>query len=109
MPTGGGKSLTYQLPALITKGFTLVISPLISLIENQLIALRKFNINAATVHSSTAKERTKVIYDDMISGKSSLKLLYVTPEWVAKSKRFMGQLKKSYEAGLLARIAIGEV
>lgn len=109
MPTGGGKSLVYQLPALIDNGFSLIISPLISLIEDQLIALRKLGINATTVHSGTPKEQTKSVYDNMVNKKSTLKMLYVTPEWVAKSKRFMSVLKKSYEANLVARVAIGEL
>ncbi|RZC37166.1 ATP-dependent DNA helicase Q1, partial [Asbolus verrucosus] len=109
MPTGGGKSLVYQLPALVDSGLTLVVSPLISLIQDQLIALENFGINAATIHSNTPKEDIKIIYQQMSDKKSSLKLLYVTPEWIAKSKRFMSVLKKSYEAGLVSRVAIDEV
>mgnify|MGYP005983920093 FL=1 len=109
MPTGGGKSLVYQLPALVESGFSLVVSPLISLIEDQLIGLKKIGIKAATIHASTSKEEVKTIYEQMLDKKSSLKLLYVTPEWLAKSKRFMSNLKKAYETNRISRVAIGNV
>ncbi|KAJ3655672.1 hypothetical protein Zmor_014793 [Zophobas morio] len=109
MPTGGGKSLVYQLPALVESGFSLVVSPLISLIEDQLIGLKKIGIKAATIHASTSKEEVKTIYEQMLDKKSSLKLLYVTPEWLAKSKRFMSNLKKAYETNRISRVAIDEV
>ncbi|XP_969092.2 ATP-dependent DNA helicase Q1 [Tribolium castaneum] len=109
MPTGGGKSLVFQLPALIDPGFTLVVTPLVSLIQDQLVALEKFKIEAATIHASTSKSEIKEIYDSMTSKKSALKLLYVTPEWIARSKKFMSVLKKCYEAKRVARVAIDEV
>jgi ATP-dependent DNA helicase Q1 len=109
MPTGGGKSLVYQLPALVDSGFSLIVCPLISLIEDQLIALKRFGINGKTIHSSTTKEEVKIIYEQMSDKTSPLKLLYVTPEWIAKSKRFMSNLKKCYETNRIARVAIDEV
>nr|XP_023025690.1 ATP-dependent DNA helicase Q1-like [Leptinotarsa decemlineata] len=109
MPTGGGKSLVYQLPALINNRLTLVVSPLISLIEDQLMALRKLNIQADTLNGSTSKEDKKRIHNNMISENSKLKLLYVTPEWVAKSKVFMTYLQKCFDKGYLDRIVIDEV
>ncbi|XP_060516387.1 ATP-dependent DNA helicase Q1-like [Cylas formicarius] len=107
MPTGGGKSLVYQLPALIYKKITLVVSPLISLIEDQLIALRKLGIVAATVNSNSSKDEKKTVYADMASKK--LNVVYVTPEWVANSKIFMTYLQKCYSQGYLDRIVIDEV
>lgn len=108
MPTGGGKSLVYQLPALINKRLTLVVSPLISLIEDQLIALKNFDIEAATLNSSSTKEEKKYVHGSMTSETSKLNLLYVTPEWVAKSKVFMTYLQKCFDKGYLDRIVIGK-
>lgn len=106
-PTGGGKSLCYQLPALITNGFTLVISPLLSLMKDQIWNLKTFGINAEMISASTEKSLLASIYKAMSDQKSNIKLLYVTPERLAKSKRFMSALQKSHQAGRLDRIAIG--
>jgi len=109
MPTGGGKSLTYQLPALVSKGLTLVVTPLLSLMEDQLFALRKLGVNAASLSSSTDKEEKSRVLKELSDSNSELKLLYVTPEKCAKSKQFMTKLQKVYQAGRLSRIAIDEV
>lgn len=109
MPTGGGKSLVYQLPALVNEGLTVVISPLIALIEDQLISLKKMGIEAATINASTARREKKEIQDLMVTKNSKLRILFVTPEWVAKSKMFMSCLKKCYEKKSLVRIVIDEV
>ena len=92
MPTGGGKSLCYQIPALIFEGGTLVISPLIALMQDQVDALRKRNIPASFINSTVSKnDRTKRL-NDFVSGK--IKLLYVTPERFRKSE-FVKEIKKS--------------
>ncbi|CAH1103321.1 unnamed protein product [Psylliodes chrysocephalus] len=109
MPTGGGKSLVYQLTAYISKGLTLVVSPLISLIDDQLRALKEIGIGAASINSNTSKDERKYVHNEMTNPGSEMKLLYVTPEWVAKSKQFMSYLQKCFDKNLLARIVIDEV
>ncbi|KAG8886455.1 hypothetical protein FRB98_001274 [Tulasnella sp. 332] len=122
MPTGGGKSLTYQLPALLSPGCTLVISPLISLITDQILHLREAGIEAVKLTGGTSKEETKSIFSRLTSSSSSrgavramdlddekeIKLCYVTPEKISKSKVFTSILEKMATAGKLARIVIDE-
>lgn len=110
-PTGGGKSLTYQLPAISSDGITIVISPLISLMEDQVWALKKLGIEAEIICSKTEKETLNQVYKILAekTNKCSLKLLYVTPERLAKSKRFMTSLQKCYFAKKLDRFAVDEV
>jgi ATP-dependent DNA helicase Q1 len=112
LPTGGGKSLCYQLPALLEEGFTLVISPLVSLIKDQVYHLQEANIPAAYLTGSSTKEQVNHIQHGMVPDKNEtttwFKLLYVTPEKIAKSKRFMARLNKAYDAGMLTRIVVDE-
>jgi len=109
MPTGGGKSLTYQLPAVISPGVTLVVSPLLSLMEDQLMALRRLGIQAEMLTGTTDVETKKRVMKDMLDPASNLKLLYVTPEKCSKSKQFMAKLQKMHQTGRFARLAIDEV
>ncbi|XP_076287157.1 ATP-dependent DNA helicase Q1 [Lasioglossum baleicum] len=109
MPTGGGKSLCYQLPAVIGKGITIVVSPLISLMEDQLHGLQKINVKAMMLSAKSNKENTKTIMNALVDKKSNLKLIYVTPEYMAKSNRFMSKLQKAFELSRLERFAIDEV
>ncbi|MDR1131912.1 MAG: DNA helicase RecQ [Oscillospiraceae bacterium] len=78
MPTGGGKSVCYQLPALMMDGAALVISPLISLMKDQVTALKAADVSAAFVNSSLTAEQMKAVYRNMRAGK--YKLVYVAPE-----------------------------
>ena len=81
MPTGAGKSMCYQIPALVNTGLTLVISPLISLMKDQIDSLKQNGINAAALNSATPQEEVNPILRQAYEGK--IKLLYVTPERLA--------------------------
>lgn len=109
MPTGAGKSLCYQLPAVLSKGFTLIVSPLVSLMEDQLLSVKNLGIESCALNASTSREDLNHAHNQMTQKDSMLKLLYVTPEKLSKSKRFMSKLEKAYENGMLSRIVIDEV
>lgn len=91
MPTGSGKSLCYQIPALYFKNSTIVISPLIALMQDQVDSLRKKEIPAAFINSTLSKQEREKRLNDFVNRK--LKLLYVTPERFRKSD-FVEQIKK---------------
>lgn len=78
MPTGGGKSICYQLPGLMLPGVTLVVSPLISLMHDQVMALKTAGIPGAYVNSSLTFPQLKAVYRNMLMGK--YKIIYVAPE-----------------------------
>ena len=90
-PTGAGKSLCYQLPALALDGMTLVVSPLIALMKDQIDMLVGKGVRAARLDSSLTSEETRQVWDDL--GKGRLKLLYVAPERFA-SERFLQRLRR---------------
>ncbi|KAG8634057.1 ATP-dependent DNA helicase Q-like 2 isoform X2 [Manihot esculenta] len=107
MAAGGGKSLCYQLPAILCDGISLVVSPLISLIQDQVMGLKALDIPASMLTSTTGKEEEKFIYKALEKGEG-VKILYVTPEKISKSKRFMSKLEKCHHGGHLSLIAIDE-
>ncbi|MDQ2793220.1 MAG: ATP-dependent DNA helicase, partial [Bacteroidota bacterium] len=82
MPTGAGKSLCYQLPALVVPGTAIVISPLIALMKNQVDQLAAFGVNAQVYNSTLTKTEMKRVQKDVISGE--VRLLYVAPESLTK-------------------------
>ena len=101
MPTGGGKSLCYQLPALISEGTAIVVSPLIALMKNQVDAINGISAEEGVGHvlnSSLNKTQTKQVFDDIKSGKT--KLLYVAPESLVKEEylNFLKEIKISFVA-----------
>ena len=89
-PTGGGKSICYQLPALMLDGLTLVISPLIALMKDQLDFLTRRNVPAARLDSSMTTDEVRQVYTALRAG--TLKLLYVSPERLA-NERFLQTLR----------------
>ncbi|KAJ1296015.1 hypothetical protein BS78_01G266600 [Paspalum vaginatum] len=108
MAAGGGKSLCYQLPAVLRDGIALVVSPLLSLIQDQVMGLAALGIPAYMLTSTTNKEVEKFIYRALDKGEGELKILYVTPEKISKSKRFMSKLEKCHHAGRLSLVAVDE-
>src|SRR5712671_7990366 len=78
MPTGGGKSLCYQLPALLRDGLTVVVSPLIALMRNQVAQLRDYGVAAASLNSSNDAGENRRILDQIERG--ALRLAYIAPE-----------------------------
>jgi ATP-dependent DNA helicase RecQ len=101
MPTGGGKSLCYQLPAILLEGTAIIISPLIALMKNQVDAIRTFSSEDGVAHfmnSSLTKSAIQKVKEDLLSGKT--KMLYVAPESLTKDEnvKFLRQVKVSFYA-----------
>jgi bloom syndrome protein len=115
MPTGGGKSLCYQLPAQVqtgkTRGVTIVISPLISLMEDQVAHLRKLSIQAFLVNSTSKPEQKsmiKAVLDNEPEPEKFITLLYVTPEMMSKNLSMVQTFRNLSARKKLARIVIDE-
>ena len=98
MPTGGGKSLCYQIPALLRQGTGIVVSPLIALMQDQVDALREAGVAAAYLNSSLGAEEQREVERQLLAGE--LNLLYVAPERLL-TQRFLGQLERT-EVALFA-------
>ena len=112
MPTGGGKSLCYQLSAILQPGFSLVITPLIALMHDQCEELKQFGIKCGMIHSKTSKEEYNRITSNMkqpptFTGERE-KLVFISPEKLIKSKRILNVLEQSYKKNALDMIVIDE-
>ena len=91
MPTGGGKSLCFQLPALMREGVTVVISPLIALMRDQVRSLQEAGVAAGALTSGNTSEETDAVWEALEAG--TLKLLYMAPERLAAGSA-MGMLRR---------------
>ena len=105
MPTGGGKSLCYQLPALLRSGVTIVVSPLIALMQDQVEALQQLGVKAAFLNSSQDAEQARQITSLLVQG--DLDILYVAPERLLLSG-FLAQLEQIEQHTGIALFAIDE-
>ena len=101
MPTGGGKSITYQVPALVLEGICLVVTPLIALMKDQVEELQKRGIVAEAIYTGMGKEQIESTLNKAIAGK--IKFLYVSPERLA-SEQFRARLKQMH----LSMLAVDE-
>lgn len=108
LPTGSGKSLCYQLPAVASLGMSIIISPLLALINDQITYLTSIGINTKFFNSQTNKEEKKILWDDLASDPPLCKLLYTTPETLMNNTEFRSLLINLHKRKQLNRIILDE-
>jgi bloom syndrome protein len=113
MPTGGGKSLCYQLPAIVrsgrTKGVTLVVSPLLSLMQDQVAHLQDLHIKAFLINGEVSAQQKRWVTQTLASrNNDEIEILYITPEMINLNQTLRNSLESLHKNGNLARIVIDE-
>eukprot|EP01083_Nonionella_stella_P170662 581320_1 len=108
MPTGGGKSLCFQLPAVVLKKLVIVISPLIALMKNHCDALKRKGIKVKMINSTVSPSEKAKIYNTLSNNSNSIELLYTTPEQLTKNQTFSNLLHNMYRNAAIGMFAIDE-
>ena len=108
MPTGGGKTLTYAFPAVAKRGVAFVVSPLIALMTDQVNGFKAKGIPAAALFSGANETARDAVYADLETMESKTKMVFVTPEGVAKTERLNRAMSSLHDRGMLSLIAIDE-